>query len=500
MSTSRGGRQKREPLKRWPSIRKEVLIEREYKADHPSFGPFPTITNVVNAALCPVAAIHDMLYGIDNARVGPQGWGVGSLFHEFIAHLKASLADGSCMPGGEKRLYYDFAERRYDAAKEAGWTYVRYWLDRKRTELRKLSKDIRTYFEVYVANDSVQIEGGYCSYPLRGDIDELDTANKRIIERTILGGDSERSAPALKDFQLWLLWKLLCSVKGKDRPQVWKDEDFENYELVVETPYRDFTVPKNSRDFEAMAHDAFSWIHDISSERFKYAIWEAYQQAACSYDVRNSVCTLGDRYCYRARLQYPRGRRVIHADMRRFYISLLCEKMWSHDLLMYQLMKLPAEVLSGWKVVQGNIEVSDERIVVNVDESRPLLERAEEGEKTRDVDVIFGTLRLGLHRKAEVEVKGNKLELKVWEREQLPQSVNIILPEVSLFREDPWFLRRKLQRETYNFELWGLERDDRARRHSVIQLVDAIFWDTELVMERPGKKGRGEGSESPDQS
>ena len=488
MSTSHGDRQIRPPVKRWPPIRKTALLENEFKADHPPFGPFPTVTNILNAALCPVAAIHDLLYGIDNARIKPGGWGSGVLFHEFIAHLKSSLSDGSCMPGGEKRLYYEFAEKRYAAAREGGWIYVRYWLDRKRPELRRLDKDIKTYFEVYVANDRVKIEGGYCSYPLTGKIDELDTTNKRMIERTILGTDSERFAPALKGFQLWLLWKLLCSVQRKDKPQLWKGEDFENYDLIVETPYRDFMVPKNSRDFEVMAHEAFSWVHDISSERFKYAIWEAYQQASCSYDSRSPTCTLGDRYCYRARLKYPEGRKVIHADMRRFYISLLNEKMWSHDLLMYQLTKLPAYVLSGWKILCGNIETSGDRIVVNVDERRPLLERAEEGEKTRGVNVIFGTLKLGLHRKAEVVQKDDKFELKIWGKKQLPKNVNIILPEVSFFREQPWFLKRKLQREAYSFELWGLKKQERAKRHSVIQLIDAIFWDKNLLMEKPTKK------------
>jgi len=484
----------RAPLKRWPPIRRKVLLEKEYKADHPPFGPFPTITNIVNAALCPVAAVHDLLYGIDDARMRPEGWGTGSLFHEFIAHLKTSLADGSCIPGGERRLYYEFVEKRYDAAREEGWMYLSSWLNRKRTELRRLGREFRSYFEVYVANDSVKIGGSHCSYPLRGEIDELDMVNKRVIERTILGTDSERSAPSLKDFQLWLLWKLLCSVKREDRPEVWKDEDFEDYELLVETPYRDFLVPKNSRDFELMAHDAFSWIHDISSERFKYAIWEAWQNASCSYDSRNPYCALDNRYCYHAKLEYPRGRRVMHADMRRFYISLLCEQMWSHHLLMYQLMKLPVNVLSGWKIVRGTVKTSGDSIEVSVDGSlTPVVEKVEEGEETREVNVIFGTLKLGLLRKAEVDLKEGKLMLKVRGRELLPKSVNIILPEASLFREEPWFLRRKVQREMYDFELWGLKKEEKAKRHSVIQLVDAIFWDKDLVMKRPAKRGRGGG-------
>ena len=59
----------RAPLKRWPSVTKDVLLEGRYKAGHPPFGPFPTVTNVVNAAICPVACVHDLLYGIDDAQV-----------------------------------------------------------------------------------------------------------------------------------------------------------------------------------------------------------------------------------------------------------------------------------------------------------------------------------------------------------------------------------------------------------------------------------------------
>jgi hypothetical protein len=482
----------RKPIKRWPPIRKEVLLEEVYKADHPPFGPFPTVTNIVNAALCPFAAVHDILYGIDDARLRPESWGAGSLFHEYIAHLKASLIEGSCIPGGEKRLYDNFVEGRYEAAREECWMYIRYWLDRKREELRRLDRNTRTYFEVYVANDSVEVDEGY-HYPLRGKIDELDTTNRRIIERTILGTDSARSPPALKDFQIWLLWKLLCSLKKEDKPDIWKNENFEDYELVIETPYRDFTVLKNNKVFNTMSLDAFSWIHDISSERFKYAIWEAWENRRCSYDLRNPDCTLDNRYCYRRRPTYPCGREVMRTDLRRFYISLLCEQMWSHHLFMYQLMKAPLVWLSGRKILRGSVEVAGDEVIVSLEKDedlRSLKEKIREGEILREINVIFGTLKLGLFRRAEIkDFENHKLVLKIWGREPLPKSINILLPEVSLFREEPWFLRRKIQREMYSLGLWGLEKEERARRHSIVQLIDAIFWNKDLVMKKPAKMG-----------
>lgn len=493
------GRQIRAPLKRWPSIRTEILLEEKYKADRPPFAPFPTVTDVVNAAFCPVAAVHNLLYGIDNALMRPEGTGAGALFHEFIANLKISLADGSCMPGGEKRLFDEFAEKKYDAAKEEGWMYVEYWLGRKMKDLRGLAGDIKTYFEVHVANDTINIEGGHCSYPLRGRIDELDMMKKRIVERTILGSDSDSSPPALKDFQLWLLWKLLCSIERKDRPEAWRSEDFEDYELVVETPYKDFVVPKNNRDFETMAHDAFSWIHDISSERFKFAIWEAWQNASCSYDSRNPDCSLLNRYCYRAKLKYPEGRKAMHADMRKFYTSLLYEQMWSHHLLMYQLMKLPVAKLSGWKIARGPAEtLGNNKIIVKVIENpRSVLEQREEKE-SREVNVIFGTLRLGLFRKAVVEdFRNGKFTLKILGREPLPKNsnINIILSEVSFYREGPWFLQRMVQRETCELGLWGLGKEEKAKKHATVQLIDAIFWDKDLLAEKPKmKRGRNHAS------
>jgi hypothetical protein len=482
----------RAPLKRWPSVSRDILMEKRYKADHPPFGPFPTVTNVVNAAICPVACVHDLLYGIDDAVMTGNGFGAGELFHGYVAALKTSRASGKCMPGGERRFYDEFAEKRYDAAKDSAWIYVRHWLERKRDELSNLDSNLSSYFEVHVANDSMRIGGGHCSYPLSGRIDELDTGHKVLIERTILGSEEDPAPPGLKGFQAWILWKLLCSVEKTERPVTWRNENFDEYDVVVETPYRDFTIKKDNHEYEAMAHDAYCWIHDISSQRFKQAIYEAWQSATCSYDERNPACGLADRYCYRKRMKYPQGRGVMHADMRRFYISLFNEQMWSHHLLMYQLMKLPLEDLAGWKIVRGTVEKSNEGVVIAVDgDTRALQEKSEEGEYAKDVTVIFGSLKLGLVRKAESKTLDDKrLKLKVRGRE-LPGSVNILLPEAALVTEEPWFLRRLMQKQAYSFGLWGLDNDARASRHAVIQLLDSVFWGKRLVMSKPENERKG---------
>jgi hypothetical protein len=313
-----------------------------------------------------------------------------------------------------------------------------------------------------------------------------------LIERTILGSEEEGSPPGLKGFQAWILWKLLCSIEKLERPAAWKAENFEEYDVVVETPYRDFIVRKDNRDYEIMAHDAYCWIHDISSQRFKQAIWEAWQAASCSYDARNLACGLNDRYCYRKKMKYPQGRGAMHADMRRFYISLFNEQMWSHHLLMYQLMKLPLKDLAGWKILRGTVEKSKEGVVINVDgDTQSIREKSEEGEYAKEVTIIFGSLKLGLLRKAEAQpIDDKRLKLKLRGRE-LPGSVNIILPEASLVREEPWFLRRKMQRDAYSFGLWGLDNDARAGRNTVIQLLDSVFWDKRLVMSKPERERKG---------
>jgi len=109
--------------------------------------------------------------------------------------------------------------------------------------LKNISQSDRDkfFFEISVANYYVPFpyKDGKKSYPLEGRIDEIDIKNKRIIERTIKGFKEDTEPPALKDYQTWLLWKTLSSLKRNQLPSQWRDINFEEFELIVETPYKD---------------------------------------------------------------------------------------------------------------------------------------------------------------------------------------------------------------------------------------------------------------------
>ncbi|GAI17474.1 unnamed protein product, partial [marine sediment metagenome] len=129
--------------------------------------------------------------------------------------------------------------------------HIEPWVRRKlqNGELESISDDDQLIFELSVGNARIpfHLEKGKRHYPLRGRVDEIDLTRKRLVERTIKGTPLDTESPLLKDCQVWLLWKILCSLKREQLPLQWKSVDFQNFDLVVETPYKDFTIkPDNN--------------------------------------------------------------------------------------------------------------------------------------------------------------------------------------------------------------------------------------------------------------
>jgi len=487
MSSFPSNRKLRTPISRWSWPRNEVLREKIYKADRPPFGFFPNVTTIINFALCPVAGVFDLFYGIDNALIEPYvEIGVGRIFHQFVSHLKSSLKrkECSCNIEGIKRLYDNFTSREDPEIRDKCWRmYIYRWVDRKLRELIEINQDTKIYFEVHCMTE-VKIDGGNCTYPLRGRIDELDMTNKRVIERTILRSE-DNNPPVFKDFQVWLYWKLLCNIPKKYRPEPWKNENFKEYDLIVETPNKDFVVEKENPDFCKWVHDAYAWIYDLSSAKASYGILEAFEEASRFCDANNpwDGCKLHHRYCRVKRRRFPIAREAMHRVSRKFYVNLLYEQMWSHHLFMYQLLRLPVDELSKWKILHGKIDkMEGNNIFVTLENPPdPLIEKEEE-EEIYDFDVIFGTLRLGLIRRAiKKEVKDRSLHIVVRESEPLPREINVLLPQTSLYKEEPWFLYRLKQRYMRHFERWGLDKESKARNNTLIQFVEAAFGDKRLL-------------------
>lgn len=486
---------KRTPKERWQRPRFDILVGQKYPQDDPPFDPFPTIQNIKNATFCPVAALHDLLYGYGNATITEGGYGVGNLYHKFIAYLKNKLANEELFPDATEILYEfeDYAKYEDSNTKRACQLYIEPWIDKRLGELNKIQKKTNIFFEVTIANAYVpfSFNDRIVSFPVYGKIDELDFEKKRIIERTICGDREERSSPPLKDFQVWLLWKTLNSIDKNNYPEQWKEINFDEFELIVETPYKDFRIEKNNNNFEQMALEAFTWISDISKER--RATVEAWDNRECTINDKKE-CGL-NYFCYGRRRTYPLSRREFRQRVGIFFRPLFWEQMWEHHLLRYQLTMLPEKVIKD-KLVKyvtvGKIIQKEEKIITLELEGAiaPVLERHIKGDDR--CKMIFGTFNIGIERDAKinkVDVKKRKIEVVLDKKGlSLHGPVQILFPETSIIKESPWFLRKLIQRELYKLEKWGFDKPNKAAGKSVIQMIECLFGNNTLKMEGKSEK------------
>lgn len=477
------------PLPRWRRPDYSTLIENVYKIGTPDFDPFPTVTDVMNAAHCPVAAVHNILHGRDNALIEGTGGeiGMGKLFHEFIAHLKSEIAAGRRVRDVPqiRYIFENFARHEEEKRRMHCWQYyIEPWCRRKLDEISSIPTNANVFFEVSVANPYVPFlfESGERTYPLMGKIDEVDIENRRLIERTTMGRPDDKSPPRLKDFQLWLLWKTLCSINSEKYPEIWRNVNFKNFTLYIETPYRDFQVDTNRPEFERLTHRAYAWIHDILFER--RGIHEAYDMRECTFHNRIEDCGL--RWsCYGKRR--PRPFRTVRDEMRnelrRMYVLLAYELIWSKHLFRYQLTMLDKPALEELGLItsgkilsyqNGNLEIELEPEQMD----RFLAQRAS-GE-LGGYYIVFGSFFVGIKLKGNfVEQSGENKVLINTANVRVPVSSTALIvqtdPEITTYVDQPWFLTEWLQRDLFSLENWGLERDDKANSNPTIRMLETIF-------------------------
>lgn len=477
----------------WKTARRANALQKTFPSGKPVFHPFPTVSNLINAAFCPLACVHDLLHGLNNVTILSRRYGgrwtepVGNLYHDFIAWLKCSIMEGGPLPTSFRDVHFSLKEfKMYDnTTKETCWEfYLKDWYGRKQYELQQLKKDSNVYFEVFVSNDGTKFEynGGYRSYPLYGVIDEINLDEKKIIERTIRGersDSSDSSPPCPEDYQVWLLWKALSSVDKSKLPEPWKNIDFKKFKLVVETPFNDFEI-KESDEFRRVTHDAYAWMLDIYGEK-PAALVEAYRYRFCDYPNRNEHCGFFTA-CYGKRYKHPRARGAMRTRLGEFYRPLLWEQMWNHDLLRYCLQEMPeAELANEGLLLPGSIVAIDKNMLtikMNTHRTNTALFRKEEGET--DAKVIFGTTSVGLEVDATI---GNvrRGEVKVYiKRTRFPhfKRVALVFPStLSIVKTSPWFLKRITQRHIFWLGKIGRDNDKRAEEDSVVQLLDTLFDD-----------------------
>jgi hypothetical protein len=427
--------------------------------------------------------------------------GLGDCFHEFVSYLKTEIASGRRAPGDATGIFRAYCSSRHiDPDIEGNLRrYMNYWLRRKREELEQIQNQRpRMFFEVHVISVNVTFRRNV-HFPLRGIIDEVDITNQRIIERTLRGREDDNEPPLLEDFQLWLLWKIINSIDRSIVREVFGHENFENYELIVETPYRDFQVDKNNSQFEEWAEDAFSWISDIARGN-SIAVSDAWRcrghhNRPCRYGEEIEECAL--RYdCYYHRRRYPERRSALKEAFRPLYHALFNEQLWKHDLTLYQLSIMEQgrditlrnnlrELLLGRNIFPVEVvePLDHRRFVLRVNESvrDPLSEIVQD--EPLSFDIIFGSFSIGLKRRAYPDLNNSNIRdgrVVIYVEgsagiESVENMNALLIRGGLLFREDPWFLKRIVQRSLFKLEKWGIDRSDRAQGHVTIRLIDTLF-------------------------
>jgi hypothetical protein len=480
------------PVERWNRPRSEVLEEHNYKSGQPPFDPFPTVTNVLDAALCPVALLHHILHGNDSALIPVQeSFGFGRLFQDFIGFLKPALSDGG-IPNDISRIRQEFelfARSASTAESQKCWRfYLERWCSRKLDELNEMRPN-SNFFEVSVSNSYIPFtlrDGATRTYPLRGRIDEIDIEDRRLIERTIKGMPNENHPPRLKDYQVWLLWKTLTSIPKSKLPTFWQDVNFRNFSLVVETPYHDFEVAKENPVFEELTHNAYSWIQDLA--KGGRSEWEAYNGRACTYLNKMEDCGCL-RMCYGRRRPFPTTRTEMRREFRNIYRPLCWQEMWNHDLLQYQLLDLVPDALQSLGYVSTGRIVSfhGREIELELDkkQAQPVLDQLVAGESNSYL-IVVGTFHVGFELDASFVKAANERFVMETTHRKLPETgVALILPsDSSVVKQRPWFLSRNVQRDVFSLESWGLEISARAAKQSVIQFMESLFGVKPLRSER----------------
>ncbi|MEO0252419.1 MAG: hypothetical protein ABIM44_09335 [candidate division WOR-3 bacterium] len=497
-------RRLREPVPRWRWPRREHLLEEVFRRGTPPFDPFPSVQDILDAALCPYASVHKIYHGLHGAlrgvRVGREEFDLGNYFHEFIAFLKTEISSGRRHFSEIMAIFNRFcAEKGLQADVENGLrSYLSHWIRRKRGYLEQIwSQRPRMVFEVHVASINVTFERSV-RFPLHGIIDELDITNRRLIERTLKGREDDANPPFLKDFQVWLLWKVLKSINRDVARRIFGDEDFEAYELIVETPYRDFRVSKDNPLFNTWAEDAFAWVSDIIRGGSLAAsdAWRnrGHHTIPCRFRDGPEECVMANA-CYPRQRRYPEHKGALRESLRPLYRALANEQLWSHDLLLYQISEMEQDDDPGLRDALGNLllgrniyPVGVERSLVNgrfllrIDEdARTSLQEVIQDE-VLSFDVILGSFSFGLRRKVSLLLDDQLSNIRegnfVIRAEGLSdiEGMNAFLIRSGLiFREDPWFLKRITQQCLFDLERWGLDREDRARRHVTVRLIDTLF-------------------------
>ena len=284
-----------------------------------------------------------------------------------------------------------------------------------------------------------------------------------------------------------MLWKIICSLlKEENLPNEWREIRFEDFELVVETPHHDFVISDN-QNFINDTHSAYAWINDISISESPGVFSEVFENAQCAPENPHTECGHLFITCFPRRYLFPRCRPEIRQTFQPWYRLLLWEQMWKGHLWHYQLLMLDKkELLELGLIVETN--------VVSVQNNQIELEIIErEANTLRGYEyctvIPYGTVFCGLKLDARlVSTRNNNIVLQL--SGILPtiseEAILLLSPDIPapIMKEPPIFLEQQIQSALFRLQHIGAQNEERARRRSIIQLLESIFGT------RPLRRGR----------
>ena len=457
----------REPLYRWRNPQNALLRGQVFPRDNPPFGPFPTVTNIINANLCPRALVHSLFHGFSNAlnMYSFDGISRGDLFHGFCAYLKWLIHTGEIeiqegrFPYTIERIHEEF--RRFCQREslpggevEGIWReYINPWITRK-LEVGELNTipDEEIFFELYIATTDLSLElgDGIRHYPLRGRIDEINISRRVIIERTIRPATTDGQPPFLKDFQIWLLNRLLLSLNNNQLPEGWNADRFTDYTLIVETPQDDYVINPDQPDFINDTHSAYAWLDDLARTENPSVFREVSENQACSPEIHHEHCVHAGGKCFRRVYSHPISRPEIRRGFQPWYRRLLWERMWNEDLWHYRLLHFPIDELIDMRYI---MEVP---IQGREDNELQLGLSNEDTTALGDYNFVilsFGTLNCGLRLQGRISpntTDGTKVIVsRDWQR--FSNQVFVLSPESTtpMFKEPLTWMEPMKQRNLF---------------------------------------------------
>ena len=191
--------------------------------------------------------------------------------------------------------------------------------------------------------------------------------------------------------------------------------------------------------------------------------------------------------CFPRRYPFPCCRPEIRQTFQPWYRLLLWEQMWKGHLWHYQLLMLNREELLELGLI---IETN----VVSVQNNQIELEViGREANTLRGYEyctvIPYGTVFCGLKLDARlVSTRNNNIVLQlsrilstISEEALLLFSPDILAP---IMKEPPIFLEQQIQSVLFRLKHIGAQNEERARRRSIIQLLESIFGT------RPLRRGR----------